>query len=343
MPIIEFIKKNYLLIKNNLTTNQYCKLKEKTKLQMFLVSVIFIVSITGVWFFIFPPANFPINEFIRVSKGDTVSDVASKLKEEHMIKSPTAFKLFVKILGGDTRLMAGTYFFKEKSSVIKVAMQLTNRFLGYTPYRITILEGMSNDQIAKILSENLPSFSAEKFLAQAEKFEGKLFPDTYFFSPMDTESDIIFELNNNFKDQINKINNEIKNSGRRLDDIIIMASIIEREASKAEDRRLVSGILWKRLAIEMPLQVDAVFAYYIPRNTFNLTKADLKSESAYNTYKNKGLPPTPIANPGLDSILATIEPKESPYLYYLSDRQGNMYYAETYEQHLANKRKYLDN
>ena len=120
-----------------------------------------------------------------------------------------------------------------------------------------------------------------------------------------------------------------------------MASLLEREVPLTYDRRVVAGILWKRIRLGMPLQVDAVFPYIIGKNSFNLTKSDLATDSPYNTYLYKGLPAGPIANPGLDAILAAVTPLPTSYLYYLSDKYGNLHYSATYEQHLANKHKYL--
>jgi len=121
-----------------------------------------------------------------------------------------------------------------------------------------------------------------------------------------------------------------------------MASIIEAEARTTESRRIISGILWKRISLGMPLQVDSTFVYINGKNTYELTSDDLKIDSPYNTYVYKGLPPTPIGNPGLDAILAALYPKTSKYLYFLSSKSGDMYYATTFEQHKRNKELYLN-
>lgn len=120
-----------------------------------------------------------------------------------------------------------------------------------------------------------------------------------------------------------------------------MASLLEEEARTTETRKMVSGILWKRLSAGMPLQVDAVFPYIIGKNTFEITLKDLEFDSPYNTYKYKGLPPGPISNPGKDSILAAIYPTKSDYWFYLSDKNGLMHYAITFDEHKINKAKYL--
>lgn len=170
--------------------------------------------------------------------------------------------------------------------------------------------------------------------------EGYLFPDTYFFSKIDGPADMIKVMRDNFDSRIKEVEDDIKATGKTMNEIITMASIIDREVRTKKDRHLVSGILWKRIASNMPLQVDATFEYYLGKTTFDLTKADLKSESPYNTYVNKGLPPTPIGNPGWDAIMAAIFPEESDYWFYLSDHDGNIHYAKTFEEHKANRRQY---
>ncbi|MFA6475916.1 MAG: endolytic transglycosylase MltG [Candidatus Paceibacterota bacterium] len=300
------------------------------------------VFILLVVFTVFPPTDFPTNSFIHVDRGKTVSMIGGELKTKGIIRSVTAFKFFTVLLGGEKRLQVGTYFFKQPTSVINVALKLTNRFLGIKPYRVTIPEGMSNEKIANILVKAIPHFDKKDFLKKTEDLEGKLFPDTYFFAPLDNVDDIIFEMSKTWEEQTKDLRAEILFSGKSLNDILTMASIIERETRTAEDRRLVSGILWKRISIGMPLQVDATFEYYTKYNTYTITKAEMKKDSPYNTYTNKGLPPTPIANPGLDSIIAALKPTDSPYLYYLTGRDGKMYYAEDFAGHKKNRRLYLD-
>ena len=134
---------------------------------------------------------------------------------------------------------------------------------------------------------------------------------------------------------------DIAASGHSFSDIIIMASLIEREARRSEDRRMVAGVLWNRIKKGMPLQVDAVFGYIYGRTTYSPSFDDLKIDSPYNTYKYAGLPAGPICNPGLDAIEAALHPAETKYLYYLTGRDGLMRYATTYALHKANIAKYL--
>ena len=141
--------------------------------------------------------------------------------------------------------------------------------------------------------------------------------------------------------QFEKKIKDVELGGKSLEEIIIMASIIEKEASGDDDRKLISGILWKRQSIGMALQVDATFKYILGKESRDLTVADLKVDSPFNTYTNKGLPPSPICNPGLKSIMAALEPETSPYIYYLHSSDGNVYFAKNFEEHKKNKANYL--
>jgi len=148
-------------------------------------------------------------------------------------------------------------------------------------------------------------------------------------------------MEENFTAKTASIQKDAKKFNKTFQEILIMASILEKEVRTAEDRKIVAGILWKRIRTGMPLQVDAVFPYITQRKNRTITRDDLKIDSPYNTYINKGLPPGPIANPGLDTILAAINPKETKYLFYISDKKGIIRYASTLEEHNKNVDKYL--
>lgn len=314
----------------------------KQQIIISLLALVFVLIFALTIKTIFPPTNFPDSPFYHVDRGKSVSQIATELEAKHFIQSSLAFKIFVRLLGGEKRMQVGTYFFRQPTSVVNIALKLTQRFLGYKPITLTVFEGMSNEKIAKALIKKFPKFSQKEFLEKTKDLEGRLFPDTYFFSPYDTIDDLIYEMNQNFNEQINPLKANILLSGRSLDQILTMASLIERETRTETDRRLVSGILWKRIAIGMPLQVDATFEYFTDKNTYTITRQEMRQASPYNTYTNKGLPPTPIANPGLASIKAALNPETSPYLYYLTGRDGQMYYAEDFAGHKKNRRLYLD-
>ena len=224
--------------------------------------------------------------------------------------------------------------------MIWVAMRLLAGDFETSAIRITIPEGTSVNGISRILLEKVPEFNNREFISRAR--EGYMFPDTYFFRPGESTEAILSVFDNTFRGKISKIQKQITASGHTLDELLTMASILEKEASKTKDRQQIAGVLWQRIKIGMPLQVDAVFPYIMGKNTFELTREDLQFDSPYNTYKYKGLPPGPINNPGVDAILAAATPVKTKYVYFLSDKSGNFHYAVTYAQHLANKKKYLD-
>ena len=148
-------------------------------------------------------------------------------------------------------------------------------------------------------------------------------------------------MRSTFDDKIAIIQDDIDLSTRNMKDIIIMASILEKEASNDIDRKIISGILWKRIDTNMPLQVDVPFYYSLNKTSSQLTTENLRADSPYNTYTRKGLPIGPITNPGLASIEASLHPQLSKYWYFLSDKSGTMHYAITHDDHVANKAKYL--
>ncbi len=133
----------------------------------------------------------------------------------------------------------------------------------------------------------------------------------------------------------------LKAQNRDLYQIIIMASLLEKEVRTFEDKKLVSGILWKRLKSDMPLQVDATISYITGKKTTKISLEELQIDHPYNTYKYKGLPPGPISNPGLESIKAAFNPEDSPYWFYLSTQEGKTIFSQTYQQHLKAKELYL--
>lgn len=212
---------------------------------------------------------------------------------------------------------------------------------GLREVAVTIPEGLSVGQIGEIL-EGTKIFSKEEFIKVAQKEEGYLFPDTYRFYKDAKPEDVVGRMKENFNKKITPdVLEEIRKSKRTLREIIIMASMLEEEVRSVEDRRVVAGILWKRFDQGIGLNVDASLTYVLGRASHELTVDDLKYNSPYNTYRYRGLPPTPISNPGLDMILAALRPAISPYFYYLTDKENVMHYAKTLEEHALNKRKYL--
>jgi len=289
------------------------------------------------------PFDFPTGSYVNVPSGQTVGQTAGALSVRNIIRSSVVFELLVRAFGTERQVVAGEYFFPKKENIFTVASRLGNGDFKVAPSRVLVPEGATVADIGQLLSKSIPDFTLAEFTQKARGKEGYLFPDTYFFMPGQDTDAILGAFANNFATHIASIQHQIDAFGKPLSDVITMASLLEREAPDTYDRRVIAGILWKRIKLGMPLQVDAVFPYIMNKSSLDLTHADLESNSPYNTYTNKGLPPGPIANPSLDAILAAVTPIDTSYLYYLSDLNGNFHYSTTYAQHLAAKAKYLDN
>lgn len=307
---------------------------------IFLLVVLFAVFAYS--FFIGPPRDFnKSGKLFTISSGETLTGIANDLVKNSIISNPICVKVFATFLGQRRGSKAGDYYFPEPVSCFSVAARIVHGDYGLFPVKVTLVEGLNSREIAKFLLNKFPSFDEAGFIKLANEKEGFLFPDTYFFFPNIKPEDVTTALENNFQVKIAPLEGEIKKSGRSLSEIITMASIVEDEAKTTEDRKIVAGILWKRIKLGMPLQVDAPFRYLDGKGTFDLTTSDLATSSPYNTYTHKGLPPTPIGNPGLDSILAALRPEKTNYLYFVSNKKGVIHYATTFEEHQTNRELYL--
>jgi UPF0755 protein len=292
---------------------------KRTKKKAFNIFIFLFLGFFIYYFLFSPPSDFPSNAVIKIEKGESLRSVSALLKKEHIIRSRVVFESFVIIFGGELHIKFADYLFDKKIPVWRVAWRIKEGDRNMAPVSVTIPEGFDRNEIADTFAKELSSFSKINFLNETKDKEGYLFPDTYFFLSDANEKDVIELMLGNFDKKITPILPEIKKSGKSEKDIITMASVIEKEAKGDADREIISGILWRRIAIGMPLQVDA----------------------AMETYKTKGLPKNPISNPGLESIKASIYPKKSSYLYYLHDKGGNIHYAKTFAEHRSNILKYL--
>jgi UPF0755 protein len=286
-----------------------------------------------------PPDDFPVGSIIEVEEGSGLYGLAAELAEKNVIRSPFWFRAVAISLGGERRMKAGHYFFGEPEGVLKVAWRVVSGDYDVESEKVTIPEGFTVKKISALFGERFAFFDNRMFEREAP--EGYLFPDTYFVPVSATATSTIKLLRDNFVRKIFPLMPEVEKSGKELEEIVTMASILEGEAKTSEDREIVSGILWKRISIGMPLQVDASFVYVNGKSTKDLTQDDLKIDSPYNTYLYRGLPPTPISNPGIESLRAALHPKTSQYLYFLTGDDGKMYYSKTFEEHVAKKQKYI--
>ncbi len=290
-------------------------------------------------------ANNQIVTFV-IPKNASAGLIANKLHSEGLIKDPLIFKLIIKQKGLEQRIPSGSFELSPSYGAARIAEVFTD---GSQDIWVTVLEGWRKEEVVESLaSQNLSEFDPEEFLKLAETSEGKLFPDTYLVPKEITANSMHSLLINTFNRKVvNGLEKEIAASPRRFDDVLIMASLIEREARDYEQMRHVAGILWNRIDIGMALQVDATLQYAKGYDSVEQkwwpspTAADKQRPSLYNTYLNPGLPPQPIANPGLSAIKAALDPLDVDDLFYLHDGAGNMYFARTLEGHNANVNKYL--
>ncbi len=310
----------------------------RKKVILYIVLVFFVFSLIGIR----APDSFPKGDYFVISKGSGLSSVANSLAEKHVIRSAFLFKLVVVASGNQGNLASGVYIFKKPLNLIQIASRITTGEYGLTPIKVTIPEGTTVVDVGRILEKYSISFKYDEFIKIAKKHEGYLFPDTYYILPSVSAEEVVDMMLANFDRRVAAMSNDLKVFAKPLTDVIKMASILEEEARTTESRRIIAGILWKRISIGMPLQVDVTFAYIEGKKKGeDISLEDLKIDSPYNLYLYRGLPPTPITNPGIDSISSAITPIKTPYLYYLSDKKGEMHYARTFEEHVANKNRYL--
>ncbi|MEK7179748.1 MAG: endolytic transglycosylase MltG, partial [Patescibacteria group bacterium] len=311
----------------------------KRHIQWFYSLVLALFFVGGYTFTLAPPSNFPSGNSIVIARGASVPDIAEELYDAHVIKHPAVLKFVLRISGASGRVQAGAYLFSAPENALVVAYRLSTGAYNLPPVRITFPEGVTVRDISRRVADAVPLISAQDFLSVGKPYEGYLFPDTYLFSSDATATSIVDTMRVNFDAKTALLVSGIQASGHSLSDVVTMASLVEKEARTDVNRRIVAGVLWNRLALGMPLQVDAVFGYIFDRDTYSPSFEDLKVDSPYNTYTHKGLPPGPISNPGLESIYAALYPTKTNYLYYLTGKDTLMHYARTYAEHVANQTK----
>ncbi|HVZ58561.1 MAG TPA: endolytic transglycosylase MltG [Patescibacteria group bacterium] len=275
-----------------------------------------------------------------ISPGEGLRAVAKNLKKNNLIKNDIAFTIMVFVSGLDKKIQAGDFRLSPSESSRQIAQDLTK---GTLDIWVTIPEGKRAEEIAAIFKTKLSNYDLS-WNQQLNQHEGYLFPDTYLI-PHDADIQaIITMMTDNFSKKYAQVTNSTSMSQNQ---IVILASLIEREANTKEDRPLISSVLHNRLDLGMPLQVDATVQYALGYDTTqktwwrkNLSLDELHTPSDYNTYVNPGLPSGPICNPGLAALQAAANPAKTNYLYYITDKNGINHYASTLDQHNANIKKY---
>lgn len=319
----------------------------------FIVSIVvfahllFFAGVFSVASYYFSPASKVSKQVsVVVPKGASATVIGKMLQEKGLVHSDLVFRISVWKQRIGNSLQAGTFVLDAANTPDEIARALTR---GTNDVWVTLVEGWRNEEVSEELRAALgETFDEKAFLNDTRKEQGFLFPDTYLFSKEATSGSVLRVLRSTFDKKVTQeIRDGITKQGLLLQEGVTMASLIEREARKAETMRMVAGILLKRLQAGWPLQVDAtlqyIHGYDAKEKTWwtNPTAAEKSLKSPYNTYSNPGLPPGPIANPGLNALKAVANPTPSEYWYYITDPQGVMHYAKTIEEHNANVQKYL--
>lgn len=269
-----------------------------------------------------------------INEGESLTTIATRLEKFSFIRNKYSFLIYTRIMGLNKKIQAGTFYLATSYKLPDLIKKLTTG--GSTDYWFKIIPGTRLEQ-----------FSPDTDFALAAKgLEGQLFPDSYLIPQDYTSENILSVIATNFENKLAeaKADATTKNADK---EVLIIASLLEREAKLLKDKQLIAGIIQNRLDAGIALQIDAAVQY--ARDTKNkpktywqpLSKSDLSIVSPYNTYKNRGLPPAPICNPGFDSLFAAYHPVDSDYLYYLNDSSGQIHYAKTLDEHNANVAKYL--
>ena len=301
-----------------------------------IVSIILLIILIFTTLIIFQQKEDKVIE-VLIPKGASPHKIARILKNSDIISSQGIFLFLIKIKNYSKKLQAGLYDFNKKDSFFTIINKLKNG--DSKNIKIIIPEGFNIKQIAKVLSEN-NICNENKFIesATSQNLEGYLFPNTYFLLPQMDEQEVIKIMNDEFNKFWTKEKEEIlKQTKKSKKDIIILASIVEKEAVEDDERPIIAGIFINRLSKGMRLESCATILYTMGITKKRLTFEDLKFESPYNTYKYKGLPPGPICNPGAEAIDAVLNPVITENLYFVSKGNGTHFFSSTFEQHVKNK------
>lgn len=302
------------------------------------------------WVMLFPTPALEVSQRIHVGSGQSLTAISKTLKDRGIIRSAILFRVYVQALGWERNLKAGDYTLPAGSTFVEIASQISGGNGSSTDISVFIPEGYNIWEVDQRLADS-KLITEGQFAKAYGSHEGYLFPDTYRFKPGSLMAEIEQKMEQNGQDKTNDLIGGLSAPARER--ILIIASIIEKEARAESDMRLVSGVIANRLKRGMPLEIDATVSYGACLRMFSAKPTvdcqvnlvgvgkEIKIDSVYNTYTRAGLPPHPISNPGLTSIEAALNPTGN-YLYYLSTRDGSqIIFSKTATEHIANRRKYL--
>ena len=316
-------------------------MRKAIKIIIIGIGIILITGVVVILYQFSAPQKGAEEERIVVNLTTTEEELIPKLKEQGYIRNEWVFNFVLKRKDWQGKIEPGGYVVSKSMNAWQLADTLVNH-----PYQkwILIPEGLRATEIAEKLQKELNWSNLAKGEFLVEAHEGYLFPDTYLLDFDFTGTDVAKRMNGQFNEKTADLFKEAAEKNIRNDTLIVLASLIQREAANEEEMPLIAGVIWNRWLEDMPFQIDATIQYDLggPGNWWPVIKPDdYKIDSPYNTYIYKERPPSPICNPGLAAIDAIINSEDSEYLYYLHDNEGVIHLAKTYEEHLQNIERYL--
>ncbi|MBT4277308.1 endolytic transglycosylase MltG [Candidatus Falkowbacteria bacterium] len=326
-----------------------------------LIAII-LISIISVFYFLNAISK-PCGEgskSLLIKPGLGVNEISIKLNEAGVVCDKLSFETYLWLFKNEGKIKAGEYFFSKPINIKELTKVLIKGQKSGEEVEIKLIEGWNAVEMAEYLEkeniaekkffleavEDVKSFKEDfQFLSSIpsdKNLEGFLFPDTYRIYNNSEVEDIIRKMLKNFDKKLTQeLRDEIQKQEKDLYEILTMASVIQKEVRSTKDMKVVSGIFWDRIKYGQPLESCATIGYILGESKIRYSFEDTKIDSPYNTYTNKGLPPGPIANPGLQAIEAAVYPEFTDYVYFLSKPNGETVFSITYEEHLSNSNKYL--
>ena len=310
---------------------------------LFLILVIFFGAVNFWYQKSLEAPTTGVEKLFVVKKGESSKEIALRLEQEGLVKSSLAFRFFVFQTGTEAKIEAGSFKLSSDQNAQEILEELQK---GQLDKWVTLVEGLRVEEMAELLSTEF-DINQKKFIGLAK--EGYMFPETYLIPIETSEEKIASILRENFDKKVdNEIKRNAKKQGLTVDQLIILASIVERESKDTEERPIIAGVLLKRFREGMPIAADATIQYALGFQKEEkswwkkaLTVQDIELDSPYNGRKVVGLPPTPISNPGISSIKAVAGPTETKFYYYIHENNGKVHFAETFAEHEANIAEYL--
>lgn len=308
---------------------------------LFLFIILGIIAFMAhFWYYFEQAGSLQNNKIVFIEKGSGLSRISQQLEKEGVIKNSLFFELHIRLRGKTHKVRAGEFEIKAKSSPLQVLNMLIEG--PFVQHILTVPEGLTVAEIMKLV-ESAPLLKLEE---RPEVREGWLMPETYYYTWQDTSQKLLKRMQTAMKSALNRAwaGRSSEHFLQSPDEILILASIVEKETAKDEERARIAAVFLNRLKKGMKLQSDPTVIYglkhELDKPLTELAKADLEIPSRYNTYLNIGLPPTPICNPGLASIKAVTNPVVTEDLYFVADGTGGHVFAKTYQEHSLNHQKW---